>query len=132
MKKILLALPLTILLSACNNDAQISTESSTETSVKAVAHKYCNAIKSSDFKSVSGLARHDILSNRVKMYESNKSKYLELFEKQDCTVKSIKNISSEAYEVGFSSSKLDSVQVAWSERKGQYYIFGDSFKNDFK
>jgi len=132
MKKILLASTITIILTACNNDTQISPVSSKESIIKEVAHTYCNAIKSSDFKSVSGLARHDILSNRVSMYENNKTKYKQLFENQNCTVKSIENISAVAYEVFFESSRLDSVQVGWSKKKEQYYIFGDSFKNDFK
>jgi uncharacterized protein YlbG (UPF0298 family) len=134
MKKLLLAVPFSILLTACNGQEieELSVEISTETRIKDVAQRYCEAIKAHNFKDAQSITRHDVLSNRVAMYESDKTKYLQLFKSQNCTVKSIENISAVAYEVHFSNSRLDSVQVGWSERKEQYYIFGDSFENDFK
>lgn len=66
------------------------------------------------------------------MYETNKTKYLQLFNNQNCTIKTVEKISEVASTVYFSSSRLDSVQVGWSEKKEQFYIFGDSFENDFK
>jgi hypothetical protein len=131
MKKLLLIVPFSILLTACNG-TKSSTESSIDSNIKEVAQRYCEAIKAHSFKDAQSITRHDVLSNRVAIYERDKTKYLKLFENQNCTVKSVSNISAVAYEVHFSSSRLDSVQVGWSERKEQYYIFGDSFENDFK
>ena len=63
MKKILLALPFSVLLTACGSD-----------SVEDIAHEYCLDIKQRDWDDAREKAIDHVVSNRESMYEQNKSK----------------------------------------------------------
>jgi hypothetical protein len=120
MKKLLLALPFSILLTACGSD-----------SVEDIAHQYCLDIKQMNFNDARKLALDSVVSNRQSMYENNKGKYSMAFGSQNCNVTKIEEngIDRTAY---FGGSKLDSVMLEFSEEEDRYIVVIDAFKNDLK
>ncbi|SGY93131.1 hypothetical protein [Moritella viscosa] len=120
MKKLLLALPFSILLTACGSD-----------SVEDIAHQYCLDVKQMNFNGARELALDSVVSNRQAMYEQNKGKYSMVFGSQNCNVTKIEEdgIDRTAY---FGGSKLDSVMLEFSEEEDRYIVVVDAFKNDLK
>jgi len=123
MKKLLLALPIAVILGGCGGS-----------NVEDIAHDYCTAIKKHDFKNAQDLATPDALRNRETMYDNNPHKYSNVFLSQNCDVSKVVsgNDSETYYSVYFGGSKLDSVEIEWDDKKEQYFVISDAFKNDLK
>ncbi|MBA6287763.1 hypothetical protein [Colwellia sp. MB3u-4] len=121
MKKLLLAMPIVTVLSACGSQ-----------SVEDVANEYCVAIKKHDWRSAQYLATPDALRNREAMYDNYTHKYSNVFLSQNCDVTKTDQNSETEYSVYFGGSKLDSVEIQWDEEKEQFFVTSDAFKNDLK
>jgi hypothetical protein len=120
MKKILLALPFSVLLTACSSD-----------SVSDIAHEYCLDIKQKNWNDAREKAIDHVVSNRENMYEQNKGKYSMLFGSQNCNVTNIEEDGTDRTAF-FGGSKLDSVMLEYNEEEDRYIVVVDAFKNDMK
>ena len=123
MKKLLLVLSFTSVLTACGD---------IESDVTSIAEDYCMAIKQKDWKDAKEHATSDVLRNRENMFEQNMGKYSQLFASQNCDVTNIESQSETYHSVYFGGSKLDSVEIEWDKRKEQFFVVSDAFKNDLK
>jgi hypothetical protein len=121
MKKLLLALPFSVLLTACGSD-----------SVEDIAHEYCIDIKQMNWSDAREKALDHIVSNREAMFEKNMGKYSSLFSGQNCNVTNVENDSETEATVYFGGSKLDSVMLELNEEEDRYIVVSDAFKNDLK
>lgn len=121
MNKLLLALPFSILLTACGSD-----------SVEDIAHEYCIAIKQKNWDDAAQYATPDAVRNRENMFEKNMGKYSQLFASQNCNVTNVESQSDTYHSVYFGGSKLDSVEIEWDDSKEQFLVVSDAFKNDLK
>ncbi len=120
MKKLLLALPFSVLLTACGSD-----------SVSDIAQEYCLDIKQRNWDDAREKALDHVVSNRENMYEKNKGKYSMLFGGQNCSVTNIEEDGTDR-TVYFGSSKLDSIMLEFNEEEDRYVVVMDAFKNDLK
>ena len=120
MRKLLLALPICVLLTACGSD-----------SVEDIAHEYCIDIKQRHWNDARENAIDHVVSNREKLYEQNAGKYAILFRSQNCNVINVEENGTDR-TVYFEESKLDSVMLELIEEEDRYIVVLDSFKNDLK
>jgi hypothetical protein len=120
MKKLLLALPFSVFLTACGSD-----------SVSDIAHEYCLDIKQRNWDDAREKALDHVVSNREKLYEENIGKYSMLFASQNCSVTNIEEVDTDR-NVYFGNSKIDSVLLEYNEEEERYIVVSDAFNNDFK
>lgn len=121
MKKLLLAVPLAAILSACSSNTP-----------EQIAYDYCIAVKQMNWDDARELALHEVVNNREKMFDQNMGKYSQLFASQNCNVTNVENQSDTYYSIYFGGSKLDSVEIEWNENEEEFLVTSDAFTNDLK
>ncbi|OEG74149.1 hypothetical protein BEL05_00690 [Shewanella colwelliana] len=122
MKKLLLALPLTALLTACGSD-----------SVEDIAKNYCKAVTSMNWKEAEQYAYADPIRNRENMHKQDMGKYAQVFMNQNCTPTKVEGAEdSGSRTVYFGDSKLDHVALQWDTEQEKFLVMYDGFKADLK